>query len=228
MTAQPHTFRRRASMLVLSVGLAAFAMPAATAAATSGTDGHHVAFASDGSAVKNVTTPYFVGTPKVGYTLSARPGRWDPATATVTYAWFDGARLLGTGPTYVVRPAELGHTLSITATATAAGRATASRSWASPSPVVRGSFWIKGAPTIVGRAKVGQRLSARSTATEPNGRRTYRWLRDGTPIGGATGSTYRVKKRDRRHRLTVRVTYTATAYDPASRTSRSTRRVRPM
>jgi 5-hydroxyisourate hydrolase-like protein (transthyretin family) len=185
-----------------------------------------VTLTADGGTVKNVATPYFVGTPKVGYTLSARPGKWDPAGATLTYAWFDGARLLGTGATYVVRPAELGHTISVTATATAPGRAAATKSWASPHTVVRGTFWIRSSPKIDGRAKVGRRLKARSSATEPDGRRTYRWLRDGKAIRGATGSTYRVKKADRRHRLTVRVVYTAPAYETATRTSRSTRRVR--
>jgi hypothetical protein len=185
-----------------------------------------VRLAADGSAVRNVTIPYFVGTPKVGYTLAARPGRWDPATATLTYAWFDGGRLLGTGPTYVVRAAELGHTITITATASSAGRASAVTSWTSPSRVVRGTFWIKGVPTVQGRATVGRRLTARSSATEPDGRRTYRWLRDGKTIRGAHGSTYRVRKTDRRHRLTVRVRYAATAYDTATRTSRRTHRVR--
>jgi hypothetical protein len=220
MTTHPHPFRRLAATLVVAVGLATFAMPTATASASA------VPVSPPASTVKNITTPYFVGTPKVGYTLSARPGRWDPAAATVTYTWFDGGRVLGSGPTYVVRPAELGHAITITATAAAPARTSATRSWTSASAVVRGTFWIKSTPTILGRATVGHRLTARSSATEPNGRRTYRWLRDGKPIGGATSSTYRVKKLDRRHRLTVRITYTATAYDPASRTSRHTRRVR--
>ncbi|MBP2391106.1 carboxypeptidase regulatory-like domain-containing protein [Aeromicrobium fastidiosum] len=176
--------------------------------------------------VRNITTPYFVGTPKVGYTLSARPGRWDPASPTLSYAWFDGTRLLATGPRYVVRRAELGHTISITATATAPGRAAATRSWAATATVVRGTFWIKSRPKVSGRAKVGQRLRARSAATDPDGRRTYRWMRDGRTIRGATGSTYRVTTADRRHRLSVRVRYTAPAYETAMRASRSTKKVR--
>jgi hypothetical protein len=220
MTTHPHAFRRLAAMLVLVVGLATFTVPAATAGTPD------VPVAPPASTVKSITTPYFVGTPKVGYTLSARPGRWEPAAAAVTYAWFDGTRALGSGPTHVVRPAELGHTITITATASATARASATRSWTSPGAVLRGTFWIASKPKILGRATVGRRLKARSSATEPNGRRTYRWLRDGTAIRGASSSTYRVTKADRRHRLTVRVSYTAAAYETATRTSRATHRVR--
>ena len=211
----PHAFRRLATMLVIGAAFATVAMPPATAASADSTD-----------PVRNITTPYFVGTPKVGYTLSARPGRWNPASPTLSYAWFDGTRLLATGPRYVVRRAELGHTISITATATAPGRAAATKSWAATSNVVRGTFWIKSRPKVSGRARVGQLLSARSSATEPDGRRSYRWMRDGRTIHGANGSAYRVKKADRRHRLSVRVRYTAPAYETATRTSRSTTRVR--
>ena len=225
MTLHPHPLRRCAATLVLAVALASVAATPATAAVATDTLAS-TSTKTGGDAITNVTTPYFVGTPKVGYTLTARPGRWNPSTATLTYAWFDGSRLLATGAAYVVRPAELGHTITITATAASPGRAPAARSWTSPTGVVRGTFWIRSAPRVHGRATVGRRLTARSSATEPNGRRTYRWLRDGRAIGGATGSTYRVKKIDRRHRLAVRVSYTAPAYDAASRTSRRTHRVR--
>lgn len=186
-----------------------------------------VRLVADGTdVVTNLATPYFVGTPKVGYTLSARPGRWNPAAPALSYTWFDGARALGTGPTYVVAPAELGRTISVTATASSPGRAPGTRTWTSSARVVRGTFWIKGRPTISGRPTVGGRLRARSSATAPHGHRTYRWTRDGRTIRGATHSTYRVTRGDRRHRLSVRVTYTATAFEPAVRTSRRTARTR--
>jgi hypothetical protein len=187
----------------------------------------NVTLTPDGTnAVANVATPYFVGTPKVGYTLSARAGRWDAAAPTVTYAWFDGVRRLGAGRSYVVRPAELGHAITIVATATVPGRAAGTRSWTKADRVVRGTFWIKHRPRVTGQRKVGHTLRARTSVAAPHGRRTYRWLRNGKPIRGATSSRYHVNKADRHKRLSVRVRYTSAGYTSTSRTSGRTHRVR--
>lgn len=72
--------------------------------------------------ITNVETPYWVGTAKVGWTVSARPGVWKPSDVTLSYAWFDGSRQLGTGPTYTVTSAELGHRITLRTTATAPNR----------------------------------------------------------------------------------------------------------
>jgi hypothetical protein len=185
-----------------------------------------VTLTPDGSnAVRNITTPYFVGTPKVGYTLSARPGRWSP-TPSLTYTWFDGSRAIGTGPTHVVGRAQLGHTITIVATATAPGRAPGTKTWTKADRVVRGTLSLKTRPTITGGRKVGRILKARPATARPGAKRSYRWLRNGKAIRGATGSTYRVKKVDRHDKLSVRVTYSRSAYDKTSRTSRSTSRIR--
>lgn len=72
--------------------------------------------------IVNVETPYWVGTPKVGWTISARPGKWDPADVTLSYEWFAGSRKLGTGPTYTVKAAELGQRIILRTTATAPHR----------------------------------------------------------------------------------------------------------
>ncbi|MET0446884.1 MAG: hypothetical protein ABW004_00705 [Aeromicrobium sp.] len=186
-----------------------------------------VVLTSDGTApVRSVATPYYVGTPKVGHTLSARPGTWEPARPALTYAWFDGSRRIGAGTTYVVRPAELGHTITIKATATAPGRTATTTSWTKGARVVKGTFWINGRPTVSGTSKVGRTLTARPRSSEPGGRRTYRWLRNGKAIGGATSAKYEVTRADRGRKLSVRVYYTQAAYDTTSRTSARTATVR--
>jgi hypothetical protein len=145
-----------------------------------------VSFALKSDAVRNLTTPYFVGTPKVGWTLSARPGRWEPAGASLTYAWFDGARQIGTGPTYVVKPAELAHTISVTATASAPGRTPTTVTWTKADHVVAGTFWIGAKPKVVGEALVGRTLRVRPGSSAPAARHTYRWFRNGKAVRGAT------------------------------------------
>lgn len=66
-----------------------------------------------------VTSPSRVkGTPVVGQKLVARAGTTKPGDATATYAWFrDGQRIAKTTkPTYTVRRADLGRTLSVQVT----------------------------------------------------------------------------------------------------------------
>ncbi|VXB24368.1 carboxypeptidase regulatory-like domain-containing protein [Aeromicrobium sp. 9AM] len=174
----------------------------------------------------NVGTAYFVGTPKVGYTLEGRPGTWSPENPAVTYAWFDGSRALGTGPTYVVKPAELGHTITVSATASAPGRAPTTVAWTKPDKVVAGTFWIAGNPTISGTLKVGKILTASPKTSVPTGARTYRWLRNGVAISGATKSTYRLVTADKGKKVSVRVHYSQTAYGSTSRTSPRTATIR--
>lgn len=71
-------------------------------------------------------------------------------------------------------------------------------------------------PTISGKYHVGRKLAAKVKPWGPSGvRLTYRWTRDGHPIGKATHRTYTLKKADRRHRIGVTVTGTLTGYSRA-------------
>ncbi|WP_169746534.1 ExeM/NucH family extracellular endonuclease [Demequina phytophila] len=75
-------------------------------------------------------------------------------------------------------------------------------------------------PTIAGKARAGQVLQARTGAWAPEPESfTYQWLRNGTPIKGATDATYTVKGKDRGKNLRVQVTASLDGY--ADRTVRS-------
>jgi hypothetical protein len=66
-----------------------------------------------------------------------------------------------------------------------------------------------GAPTITGKASRGEVLTGHDTTwSGSNATFTYAWLRDGTPIEGATGTTYMVTNDDVGRSLTFRVTAT--------------------
>jgi hypothetical protein len=57
---------------------------------------------------------------------------------------------------------------------------------------------------VVGALRVGQRLRADAGTWRPNGVRTVvQWTRDGAPIAGATGSTYRLVRADLGHRIGI-------------------------
>ena len=64
-------------------------------------------------------------------------------------------------------------------------------------------------PAVVGVARFGRTLSADPGEWAPEGvTLTYRWLRDGTPIGKAREDRYAVRASDLGHRLSVVVTAT--------------------
>ncbi|TFV84540.1 serine protease [Microbacterium sp. dk485] len=70
--------------------------------------------------------PTISGDPRVGKTLTATPGTWEPAEVEVAYQWLrDGQPIEGaTAQTYKVTRADVGTTLSVRVTATAAGNPT--------------------------------------------------------------------------------------------------------
>ena len=79
-------------------------------------------------------------------------------------------------------------------------------------------------PRISGTARRGHTLSvSKGTWGLPATSWTYRWLRNGVPIAGATKSTHKVVTADRRHRLSVRVTASRAGYPAASVVTASVR-----
>lgn len=75
-------------------------------------------------------------------------------------------------------------------------------------------------PTLTGTPRVGRVLSAGTTTWGPGTvTRSYRWLRNGTPISGATGASYKLVAADLGTKVSVRVTGTKTGYPTVVRTS---------
>jgi hypothetical protein len=74
-------------------------------------------------------------------------------------------------------------------------------------------------PIVTGAASPGHRLTARSGGWPSGTRLSYRWLRDGRPIAGATTRTRLVTPADRGARLAVRVLALRTGSSRAQITS---------
>ncbi|MFI1394965.1 Ig-like domain-containing protein [Streptomyces sp. NPDC020681] len=72
-----------------------------------------------GNPLRNVTRPTIVGTARVGYRQTARPGTWTPAATTYAYTWKrDGRTISGaTRATYYPTAADRRHLLTVTITA---------------------------------------------------------------------------------------------------------------
>lgn len=83
-----------------------------------------------------------------------------------------------------------------------------------------GAIEIVSAPKIVGPVVIGKDSRVKSARVDVVGAElTYQWLRDGEPIEGATGTTYRVTADDAGARLSVEVTANAPGYDTATAVS---------
>lgn len=174
--------------------------------------------------------PTLSGPARYSAPLTIEHGAVTPATATIAYEWFrDGVLIPGaSGKSYWADVDDIGHRISGRVDVRATGYA--SKAWVTePSEPVRGlDLEVSGSTGIQGSMRVGSVLTAvPATIREPlpslapgeSAALSYRWLRDGRPIAGATASTYRVQAADAGHRLAVAVTGTAVGYEPATSTS---------
>ena len=160
----------------------------------------------------NTVKPTIVGTPKVGSRVTANPGTWSPADGTYTYTWVVGSSVLGTASTLTVPSSAYKKTLVLKVTATndnpTPGKAT------STGALVRaGTIAFAKVPSISGTAKVGKTLKyVAGTTTPSTTSRSYRWLRDGRSISGATHSSRTLTRSDKGHKVSLKVTYRRTGY----------------
>ncbi|MDR1799761.1 MAG: Ig-like domain-containing protein, partial [Bifidobacteriaceae bacterium] len=167
-----------------------------------------------------VAQPSILGTVQVGSTVSATPGTWSVTSLIPAYQWqLDGTPITGaTAVAYTIQPSDNGHYLRVVVTVTKAGYASANAPSASQT-VLDGTI-TPGTVTITGTVESGQTVSAAPGTWSPAGvTLTYQWLRNGTPISGATSVNYVVKPADVGFTLTVKVTGTLTGYTTATATS---------
>ncbi|WP_165375494.1 hypothetical protein [Sanguibacter massiliensis] len=175
-----------------------------------------------------VTAPRIVGAARVGTKLVATRGVTVPAASSVTYAWYvDGVEVDGVhGPRYVVRRRDIGKRIQVGVRGEfSVGRFTKRSSFYSrpTAKVVAATssrpFTAAPRPTVSGTARVGKKLTARAGTWKPAATVSYRWLRDGRSISGATRSTYTVTAADRGRRISVRVTARRAGYATTSKVS---------
>lgn len=164
--------------------------------------------------------PAVAGTPTVGRTLAAPTKVTADADATVSYQWVRGSSAIkgATASRYKVTSSDVNKSLKVRVTVRRPG-------WWNPyvstSRATVGKRALKqGTVKISGTSKVGRKLTAKVASWGPKPVKVrYRWLRNGTAIKGATRSTYKVTKADRRRVIRVRVTVSKSSYLTVSKTS---------
>ena len=167
-------------------------------------------------------TPSISGTAALDQTLTADPGLWSPEPDSLTYQWNRGGTPIdrATDSTYLLGQDDIGTTITVTVTGSKPGYATTEATSEPTAPVTALEFTDSPTPSISGTAARDQTLTADpgTWSPEPDSL-TYQWSRGGTPIDGATDSTYLLGQDDIGTTVTVTVTGTRTGYTTESRTS---------
>jgi len=161
----------------------------------------------------NTVVPTITGTAQVGQPLTGTNGTWANSPTSFAYQWNRAGTPIGgaTSSIYVPVVADIGSTLTISVVATnASGSGAPATSAATSAVAAAGSVPVNTVlPTISGTSQVGQTLTATNgTWTNSPTSFTYRWNHAGTPIGGATASTYVPVSADVGNTLTISVTAT--------------------
>jgi hypothetical protein len=164
-----------------------------------------------GNEPTNTASPEVSGNPAVGDTLTCSPGTWTGQPApTYTYRWLLGGTGIpsATTNTYTVATTDRGLVLSCMVTASNGAGTESATSKGLHVPGIRPEN-IE-APRVSGTPAVGQPLTCLPGIWNgaPPPAFTYQWLRDGTSMASATGSTYTIELADEGHLLSCEVTAT--------------------
>ncbi|WP_052226428.1 CHAP domain-containing protein [Microbacterium mangrovi] len=173
--------------------------------------------------------PQISGSLTAGSVLSAQPGAWGPAPVTFTYQWLRNGAAIGgaTATTYRVTPLDRGTTLSVRVTGAKSGYLSVTR--LSAGHAVPRVLTSTPTPVIAGSPAIGSALTALPGTWAPAPvTLTYQWLRNGVPIAGATGATYRSTLSDLGASVFVRVTASKAGYLTVTRTSAGVVVLRPL
>ncbi|MFV0434513.1 MAG: hypothetical protein ACK5LO_11085 [Leucobacter sp.] len=161
--------------------------------------------------------PRISGTAQVGKTLTASTaGVWSPQPESVQYQWLRGGSPIAgaTATTYTTVLADAGKQLSVRATASGKYNLPTVAPDSAPVAVEMPRLVSTAAPKISGTARPGNTLTASTgtwTAAPGAGTITfaYQWLRNGTPVSGATRASHAVVLSDVGTEISVRVTASA-------------------
>ncbi|EMY35853.1 hypothetical protein D477_002176 [Arthrobacter crystallopoietes BAB-32] len=163
--------------------------------------------------------PAIAGTAKVGSKLTANPGNWSPAGATLAYQWYRGTTAISgaTARTYTPTAADNGKYLKVRVRASRPGYTTLDR-WSVSRKVAAGTIVATKWPTISGTARYGQTLKV-SQGWTAGSKISYQWYSSGKAIKGATKSSLYLSSGYVGKKITVRVTVSKAGYTTRKATS---------
>ena len=168
--------------------------------------------------------PTISGSTNRGKTLTASAAGWAPGNVTFTYQWTaDGGPIAGaTAATLKVGKSLVGRRIGITVSGSAPFYTPVVVASAPTEPVGKSLFKKTTRPKIKGAARAGSKVRAVFKSWKPGKKVKYRykWFRNGKKIKGAKKAAYRISRKDRGKKLTVKVTGKRNGFETTSRTSR--------
>ena len=182
--------------------------------------------ASEGGALPAVetpaTAPTITGTVKVGSTLTAHAGDWQPEVV-LSYQWLANGVAVGgaTARTFIPAAAQRGAKLSVRVTGSLDGHADTTATSASTAAVAAGTL-TKATPTITGTVAVGSTLTATPGTWTGGTSFTYQWYANGKAVSKATSRTHKVTAAQLGSTFRVKVTGKKAGYTTVSLTSKAT------
>jgi hypothetical protein len=184
--------------------------------------------------ILDVSSVRITGRPVVGQVLSINTSGLPGGIIGIMTNWFrDGVvdagsgqvvgGLLGQGYNYRVRAEDLGHMISLNFEASTLD---AISTMAFPPPIFKANVPSSVGPVVlpmgfsdvpkmsVRKWKKGRVVSYVAPADTPAGATaSFQWMRAGKAIKGATGAKYKIKKQDKRKRISLVVTYTYAGHE---------------
>lgn len=157
--------------------------------------------------------PVVSGDRSVGGVLTAEAGEWTPGT-TFTYRWLrDGVAIAGaTASTYRLTADDRGTAITVEVTGSAIGHSDATAVSASAGTVLTGQL-TPGSPVVSGDLIVGSALTGTSGTWASGVALRFQWLREKTPIDGATESSYTLTAADEGFTIALAVTGSLEGYN---------------
>lgn len=144
------------------------------------------------------------GTNRVGSKLTATTTGWT-AGSTLKFQWLRNNKAISgaTKTTYVLTAADRSTKISAKVTSSKPGFTTIAAT--SGSTTISSGIMAKGKVSLTGTAKVGKKVTAKTTGWAVGSKLSHQWLRNGKAIPGATNSTYTLAKADRNKKISVKV-----------------------
>lgn len=159
------------------------------------------------------------GAVRVGETATATTSGW-PSGTSFGYTWLkDGVVIAGaTSKAYTLRSSDAGRSITVRVKGSSATNAPTT---VTSAKLTVGAGKIRvGSVSVTGSARVAGTLTVTSKGWSPSSATlTYRWNRNGAPIKGATGTTYKLTTQDHTAVITATVTARKTGYSTISTTS---------
>lgn len=163
-----------------------------------------------------------------GQTLTAANTLTDAdGLGDISYTWQAAGVKVGTGSSYTLTQAEVGKTITVTASYTD-GQGTFETKTSSPTGVVANTNDpLTGSVLIVGTPSQGQTLTINNQLVDADGfgALSYEWYASGSIIDGATADSYTLTQSEVGKTISVKISYTDLQNTPESKTSPATAKV---